>query len=306
MAPALGVLVLGLVAALAVVLLTGDDAEAPVSSSPVEEPTPSDAGDPPVDSEVLVPATTIAPTVGSTVPATTEAPEVVPPDEVELASPGFVRIFDNELPIVRACLSSPLPGFQITSYVYEDLGRNDVVEFLIDEGSVFGRVFDNPGDLTELGDGNFSVEAIEGDEVFDVLVNPTGIEVNAGCLGTSTATDPSNPDFPVTHSIVDVCFGDVPGFDENGDFDVSNGYSGVIAEGGRFTALPNADSSFNLDYFGPAGSFGAADPRAADLSTTSLVIESNLVGDPGGVFAGLERDVRLEVFDFDVPSCPPV
>lgn len=310
-------LVVALVIALALVLLTGDEADAPVASEPATSPVPETVVPETLVTEssvtdTVVPDTTPAPEpTDAPAPEPTEAPApTTPPADplVQPATPGFVRIFDDEFPIERICESNPFPGFGLTTYVFDDNGFPEVVELGNDEGNEFGLVFGNGYPVIDLGENGFGIEADQGDGAVQVSVNQ-GDLVAGPCAGISTVSNTSSPGFQdVTHAVVDVCVGDVPRFEENGDFSVGFGYSGLIAEGGQFVARPSANgATFGLDYTGPAGAFSATTESAASVEgSTGLGIRAELEGDPDGFFAGERRTVVIDIDDALVEPCPSI
>lgn len=328
MLPAAVGLVAALVIALGVVLLTGDQADAPVASEPatsvvpdtgvttapvVVEPVVTEpAVTEPVATEAPLPDTVPAPeptdapapeTTAAPAPETTTAPlaEVA----VQPARPGFVRIFSDEFPIERICQSSPFPGFGLTTFVFDDNGVPEVVELGNDEGNEFGLVFGDGYPVIDLGDDGFGIEAEQGDSVVQVSVNQGDLFAGP-CPGFSTVSNTSTPGFQdVTHAVVDVCLGDVPRFDDNNEFSVGFGYRGIIAEGGQFVARPGANGGvFAVDYNGPAGAFNASTDSAMSVDIPNgFQIRADLVGDPNGAFAGETRTVVIDIDESLVETC---
>jgi hypothetical protein len=337
--PAAGGLVAGLVVALgALALFGGDDADAPVATGftttiapettiePAAETTIEPAADTTVESvadTVATPETTVAPET-TAAPDTTTAPEttVAPappttlsPNGIPVATEGFVRILDQEYPILRVCQSNPMAGFSVTSYAYEEVdGFIDYVERYNDEGSQGGG-FGGDGyeieEFGEFGEEGFGMIVFQGDGGFPVSVNPV-FDAEPDQCGSVTATDPTNPEFPITHSIVDVCLGTVytPVQQDDGSFDVAEayGYKANTAEYGTFTALPLANGEmFAVDYTAPNSSFGGYDDAATSVTGGDrMVISANVVGNDGGAYAGQSRQLEVTILDGEVRTCPEV
>lgn len=258
---------------------------------------PGSATVPPTEPATTEPATTE--------PATTEPPPTTSPDGIAAASPGTVRVFDVEYPIVRVCQSTPFVGYSVTSYVYEEGGLPSFIERWFDEGGVSGvEFFDGEADeLVDFGADGFGAIVFQGDGGFPVSVNPTGTE-SGPCAGTIVETDPANPDFPTERALLDVCFGTVFAPDENGEMRESVGYRAVTAEFGIVTALPNAGASLAVAYSAPDASFGGSDPEAQPSEVDAgLRIDATAVGNPAGSYAGMTRTLEITISDALLRDC---
>lgn len=320
--------IVALLVAIGVVLVTGDDASAPVVSEasssepatiePVASAAPMPTEVPTTEaptSEVPVTepvATETPPTESTTVPALPEesVPETtaasVNDSVVTTATDGFVRIAGDEFPIERTCVSNPLPGFSVTTHVFDDNGRPEVVELGIDEGNIFGLVFGEGYDVVDFGDDGFGMEVQEGDSVFSVSVNPSGAEPT-NCPGEFTISSPRNPDFSMSHAVVDLCFGDVGRVDAAGEFVTETGYIGIVAEGTRFTARPTAEDSFAVDYTSVGGTGFTSDESTVSFDgPLGLQIRATLIGVAEGASAGQPRDVEIDIDESLVETCRPI
>lgn len=326
--PALsGGLVVGLLVVLGFMFLGGDDdtvtsgvtsttiapvtddtvvtSEPAVDTTVPAEPSTTLAAEP---TTTVVPETTTAPD-RSVAPDTTAAPApptTLSPNGIPVASEGFVRVLDEEFPILRTCLSNPFAGFSVVSYLYEDNGFPEIVERGDDEGSSYGSAFGDSYEIDDFGDDGFGMIAFQGDSGFPVSVNPASYDYD-DCGGSITVTDPTNPEFPVTHSIVDVCFGDVFVFVPQADGSVENvervGFRGLVAENATFTILPDEAGNIQFDYSGNSfGGFAQTGTRTDTADT--LQVSATIDGHPDGSYAGQSRAFELTIDQNLVGDCP--
>ena len=188
-----------------------------------------DGDDDSIASETSLTETTAAPET-TVVPETTVAPETtLPGPDFVPAQPGFVRVGDREYPIQRTCLTTPTESqtadYQVETYVFLDESDEKVVDRWFDEGGVTGSYFAGSAyEDTDLGEG-FGFEAIEGDAVFNVTVNP--IDSAGDCLGTVREAAPTGER---RFSVVSVCITDSDVrllLSENADINIENLLDGL-------------------------------------------------------------------------------
>ena len=309
-----------MVVALGVFAITRDDDEPAATDSA----TTTIVADATADTEAVVaptetggegeavttePAATTAPDTAApeTAPPDTDAPApdtTLSPSGIPVATDGFVRIIDDEYPIIRTCFANPIVGYTVLSYLYENNGFFDIVEWTQDEGADPGGTFAGEGYVVEdFGDDGFGMLAFQGDGDFPVSVNPAGFGVDE-CPGSFAVTDATNPDFTENLAIIDICLGDVGTFDESGEFRVAFGYAALMTEGATFTALPNADGSLNLEFDASNASFNGTDPAATTLDfATGFELRGTAVGNPGGANDGESRDILASVAQDFVRIC---
>lgn len=317
---ALGAVVALLVVALGVVLLTSDDDDNSTITADGSTTTEAaaDASESTSDStvasestvvEVVVDTTPAPDTAAETLPETTTT-EVVEPDTTEpptsepvdtprdipIATPGFVWLAGSEYPIQRSCLSNPLPGYSVTSYLFvDDQGVTEIVERSRD-GEFQGGFFRGGHEVEDFDDDGFGIFFDEGDSSAVISVNPI-LDSSDECAGTVEVTDPTNPDFPRRSGIVDVCFG-------NFGPDDTLGYRARIAEETELTGAANADGTLDMAYSAPSYLFAGEDPAATTTDGDGrLEIRGTVVGTPNSPSPGEVREIVAFVDQELVRDC---
>jgi hypothetical protein len=197
--------------------------------------------------------------------------------------------------IVHACTTSPVPGYQVTSYVaVADFGPL-VIEQGIDEGNAFGLYSEagipiDTGEYTDLGDDGFAMLAFEGGGSFEVAANPSGISpVECASLGTVRLSDPAAPQFGYTHGIVDLCSTNAP-------FRAL----GYLSEGGTIGIVDNGDGTAQVT-FDSANLFSATDPAAAITAGERLQIDGEVTGST--IEGDTTQTISIDLDDTTQRSC---
>lgn len=229
----------------------------------------------------LAPATTVAPettiapatsTAPTTAVPTTAAPTTAPPAGITPAAPGQALVAAEAYDIVSACSTSPVPGYQVTSYVVFGQFGPLLIEEAVDEGNAFGFFSDagnaiDTADYVDLGDAGFGMLAFEGDGSFEVAANPSGVTVEACEIqGTVRLSDPAAPEFGYTHGIVDICSTNEP-----------LRALGYLSEGGTIRIVDNEDGTAQIT-FDSANLFSATDPAATITAAARLQIDGEVTG----------------------------
>ncbi|MEL6890729.1 MAG: peptidoglycan-binding domain-containing protein [Actinomycetota bacterium] len=190
---------------------------------------------------------------------------VVPPNDFKVATEGFVRIGDQEYPIIQTCRTIPFEGqtgsYSVISYAYASEVGVDVIDRWFDEGGASGVYFGETGPITELEFG-FGFQLFEGDGSVLISVNPAG-EPSDTCLGRVTQLTADGATQTRVHSIVDVCtFEDVTRVQISEDSDIL-----ITAEG---DGTPSVTVSIGLldDFFFATNPdvVGGVDPDRVQLS----------------------------------------
>ena len=116
----------------------------------------------------------------TTVPPAAVAPTTAPPEGTAPAAPGTAQVAGTVYKIVHACTTSPVPGYQVTSFVAVAEFGPLVIEQGIDESNAFG-LYSEAGialdtrEYTDLGDDGFAMLVLGGDGSFEVSANPSGL-----------------------------------------------------------------------------------------------------------------------------------
>ncbi|MDG1391362.1 MAG: hypothetical protein P8P69_04870 [Ilumatobacter sp.] len=241
----------------------------------------------------IAPETTVTPE--TTAPPTSAAPTTAPPTGTAPAAPGTALVAGTVYDIVHACTTSPVPGYQVTSYVaVADFGPL-VIEQGIDEGNAFGLYSEagipiDTGEYTDLGDDGFAMLAFEGGGSFEVAANPSGISpVECASLGTVRLSDPAAPQFGYTHGIVDLCSTNAP-------FRAL----GYLSEGGTIGIVDNGDGTAQVT-FDSANLFSATDPAAAITAGERLQIDGEVTGST--IEGDTTQTISIDLDDTTQRSC---
>ena len=221
----------------------------------------------------IAPETTVTPE--TTAPPTSAAPTTSPPTGTAPAAPGTALVAGTVYDIVHACTTSPVPGYQVTSYVaVADFGPL-VIEQGIDEGNAFGL---------------YSMLGIEGGRSFEGAANPSGISpVECASLGTVRLSDPAAPQFGYTHGIVDLCSTNAP-------FRAL----GYLSEGGTIGIVDNGDGTAQVT-FDSANLFSATDPAAAITAGERLQIDGEVTGST--IEGDTTQTISIDLDDTTQRSC---
>ena len=208
----------------------------------------------------------------TTVPPAAVAPTTAPPEGTAPAAPGTAQVAGTVYKIVHACTTSPVPGYQVTSFVTVAEFGPLVIEQGIDESNAFG-LYSEAGialdtrEYTDLGDDGFAMLVLGGDGSFEVSANPSGLTtVECSSLGTVRLSDPASPQFSYTHGIVDLCATTSP-------FRAL----GYLSEGGTIGIVDNGDDTAQVT-FDSANLFSATDPSATITAGERLQIDGKVSG----------------------------
>ncbi|MDG1695597.1 MAG: hypothetical protein P8I25_04475 [Ilumatobacter sp.] len=208
----------------------------------------------------------------TTVPPAAVAPTTAPPEGTAPAAPGTAQVAGTVYKIVHACTTSPVPGYQVTSFVAVAEFGPLVIEQGIDESNAFG-LYSEAGialdtrEYTDLGDDGFAMLVLGGDGSFEVSANPSGLTtVECSSLGTVRLSDPASPQFSYTHGIVDLCA-------TNSPFRAL----GYLSEGGTIGIVDNGDDTAQVT-FDSANLFSATDPSATITAGERLQIDGKVSG----------------------------
>ncbi|WP_394935937.1 hypothetical protein [uncultured Ilumatobacter sp.] len=244
--------------------------------------------------------TTIAPestgTPETTVPPASVAPTTTAPSEgTAPAAPGTALVAGTEYKIVHACTTSPVPGYQVTSFVAAAEFGPLVIEQGIDESNAFG-LYSEAGialdtrEYTDLGDDGFAMLVLGGDGSFEVSANPSGLTtVECASLGTVRLSDPASPQFSYTHGIVNLCA-------TNSPFRAL----GYLSEGGTIGIVDNGDDTAQIT-FDSANLFSATDPSATITAGERLQIDGTVSGST--IEADTTQIISIELDDTPERDC---
>jgi hypothetical protein len=197
--------------------------------------------------------------------------------------------------IVHACTTSPVPGYQVTSFVAVAEFGPLVIEQGIDESNAFG-LYSEAGialdtrEYTDLGDDGFAMLVLGGDGSFEVSANPSGLTtVECSSLGTVRLSDPASPQFSYTHGIVDLCA-------TNSPFRAL----GYLSEGGTIGIVDNGDDTAQVT-FDSANLFSATDPSATITAGERLQIDGKVSGST--IEADTTQIISIELDDTPERDC---
>lgn len=244
--------------------------------------------------------TTIAPestgTPETTVPPASVAPTTTAPSEgTAPAAPGTALVAGTVYKIVHACTTSPVPGYQVTSFVAAAEFGPLVIEQGIDESNAFG-LYSEAGialdtrEYTDLGDDGFAMLVLGGDGSFEVSANPSGLTtVECASLGTVRLSDPASPQFSYTHGIVNLCA-------TNSPFRAL----GYLSEGGTIGIVDNGDDTAQIT-FDSANLFSATDPSATITAGERLQIDGTVSGST--IEADTTQIISIELDDTPERDC---
>jgi hypothetical protein len=244
--------------------------------------------------------TTIAPestgTPETTVPPASVAPTTTAPSEgTAPAAPGTALVAGTEYKIVHACTTSPVTGYQVTSFVAAAEFGPLVIEQGIDESNAFG-LYSEAGialdtrEYTDLGDDGFAMLVLGGDGSFEVSANPSGLTtVECASLGTVRLSDPASPQFSYTHGIVNLCA-------TNSPFRAL----GYLSEGGTIGIVDNGDDTAQIT-FDSANLFSATDPSATITAGERLQIDGTVSGST--IEADTTQIISIELDDTPERDC---
>jgi hypothetical protein len=231
----------------------------------------------------------------TTVPPAAVAPTTAPPEGTAPAAPGTAQVAGTVYKIVHACTTSPVPGYQVTSFVAVAEFGPLVIEQGIDESNAFG-LYSEAGialdtrEYTDLGDDGFAMLVLGGDGSFEVSANPSGLTtVECSSLGTVRLSDPASPQFSYTHGIVDLCA-------TNSPFRAL----GYLSEGGTVGIVDNGDDTAQVT-FDSANLFSATDPSATITAGERLQIDGKVSGST--IEADTTQIISIELDDTPERDC---
>ena len=231
----------------------------------------------------------------TTVPPAAVAPTTAPPEGTAPAAPGTAQVAGTVYKIVHACTTSPVPGYQVTSFVAVAEFGPLVIEQGIDESNAFG-LYSEAGialdtrEYTDLGDDGFAMLVLGGDGSFEVSANPSGLTtVECSSLGTVRLSDPASPQFSYTHGIVDLCA-------TNSPFRAL----GYLSEGGTIGIVDNGDDTAQIT-FDSANLFSATDPSATITAGERLQIDGTVSGST--IEANTTQTISIELDDTPERDC---
>lgn len=303
---------IGVVAVLAIFLLTRDGGDDTISTDVssttsilpettlATETTIVDstiAADTTIAAETtLAPDTTAAPTTAApttaaptTAAPSTAAPTTAAPIGITPAAPGTALVAGTEYNLVSGCTMSPVPGYSISSYVVMTEAGPLLIESGNDEGNAFGFFSDAGNALDTEGyedfeDGGFGMYAVQGDNAFEVAVNPAGLSTDAcETAGSVRISDPAAPEFGYTHGVVDACATTAP-----------LDYLGYLTEGATVRIVDNEDGTAVVTF----NSFDLFDAVDADATLTDDGDRQSVAGEITG--STLDGDTTQTItIDFD-------
>ena len=231
----------------------------------------------------------------TTVPPAAVAPTTAPPEGTAPAAPGTAQVAGTVYKIVHACTTSPVPGYQVTSFVAVAEFGPLVIEQGIDDSNAFG-LYSEAGialdtrEYTDLGDDGFAMLVLGGDGSFEVSANPSGLTtVECSSLGTVRLSDPASPQFSYTHGIVDLCA-------TNSPFRAL----GYLSEGGTIGIVDNGDDTAQVT-FDSANLFSATDPSATITAGERLQIDGTVSGST--IEANTTQTISIELDDTPERDC---
>ena len=231
----------------------------------------------------------------TTVPPAAVAPTTAPPEGTAPAAPGTALVAGTVYEIVHACTTSPVPGYQVTSFVAVAEFGPLVIEQGIDDSNAFG-LYSEAGialdtrEYTDLGDDGFAMLVLGGDGSFEVSANPSGLTtVECSSLGTVRLSDPASPQFSYTHGIVDLCA-------TNSPFRAL----GYLSEGGTIGIVDNGDDTAQVT-FDSANLFSATDPSATITAGERLQIDGTVSGST--IEANTTQTISIELDDTPERDC---